>query len=112
MSALVRTVVSAAILVASAAASAAPVELLANGDFSAGLTGWSIANQAGGNGNWNLSTVGAHTPTSNHATNGTGGSGNYAVTDQGGPGQPCAVPELHRRRWRVIGDRVLQHVRE
>lgn len=86
MSAFIRTVALAATLALSAAASAAPVELLSNGDFSAGFTGWTVLNQANGNGNWYIDAVGTTTPQSGFATNGTGGSGNYAVTDQGGPG--------------------------
>ncbi|RTL43862.1 MAG: PEP-CTERM sorting domain-containing protein [Burkholderiales bacterium] len=86
MSAFVRTAIAAATFVFSAAASAAPTQLISNGDFSAGLSGWTVVNQANGSGDWYLSTVGSNTPVSSHSTSGTGGSGNYAVTDQTGPG--------------------------
>jgi hypothetical protein len=69
----------------------AAIELVANGDFSAGLAGWTVFDQAGGSGSWFASTVGSATPISMFATSavGVGGAlpaGGYAVTDQGGPG--------------------------
>lgn len=86
MSAFLRSAVAAATFVVSAAASAAPVELITNGNFNAGLTGWTVVNQANGSGNWFIGTVGNTAPVSGLPTSAIGGSGNYAVTDQSGPG--------------------------
>lgn len=77
-------------LAASNVASAA-IELISNGDFSAGLAGWTVFDQPGGSGTWDASTVGLPTPITGYATSvlGVGGatpSGGYAVTDQSGPG--------------------------
>ena len=59
--------------------------LITNGDFSSGLTGWTATNA--GSGAWYSDTVGTTTPNSLHTTSGAGGGvGTYAVTDQGGPG--------------------------
>lgn len=59
--------------------------LITNGDFSSGLTGWAAYNA--GSGAWYADTVGTTTPQSSHATSGAGGgAGTYAVTDQSGPG--------------------------
>lgn len=72
-------------LALTAMAGAAHANLITNGDFSAGLSGWAVQN--GGSGNWYLDTVGTTTPYSNHMTSGAGGgAGLYAVTDQGGGG--------------------------
>lgn len=65
----------------------AAIELISNGDFSAGLTGWTVVNQAGGSGNWFIDAVGTTTPVSGSATSASGvfgatPAGNYAVTDQ------------------------------
>lgn len=68
-------------------ASAAQANLLTNGDFEAGLTGWATFDQAGGTGAWFASTVGTATPSSTQSTSAAGGgAGGYAVTDQTGPG--------------------------
>lgn len=65
----------------------AQANLITNGDFSAGLTGWTVTDQAGGSGSWYASTVGAVTPLSGFATSAVGGGvGGYAVSDQTGPG--------------------------
>jgi hypothetical protein len=69
----------------------AAIELIANGDFSAALAGWTVFDQPGGDGTWFDSVVGASSPTSGFPTSalGVGGAtplGGYAVTDQGGPG--------------------------
>ena len=74
-------------LIFSGAVSATPIQLISNGDFSAGLTGWTVTDQAGGSGSWFASTVGTSTPISGSGTSAAGGGvGDYAVTDQGGPG--------------------------
>ena len=83
-----RTIVKAlAVVVTSATlAAAAPIELVANGDFETGsLTGWTVTDQAGGSGTWFIGTPGSTTPMSGlpTAVNPAGGSF-YAVTDQGG----------------------------
>ncbi|WP_227815139.1 PEP-CTERM sorting domain-containing protein [Nitrogeniibacter aestuarii] len=66
-------------------AGAANANLIANGDFNAGLSGWTVQN--GGSGAWYADAVGTATPFSNHQTSSAGGgAGTYAVTDQGGAG--------------------------
>jgi hypothetical protein len=77
-------------LAAPRSASAA-IELIANGDFSSALAGWTVFDQPGGDGTWFDSVVGSATPISGFPTSalGVGGAtplGGYAVTDQGGPG--------------------------
>jgi hypothetical protein len=75
------------LLGSSAVSHAATIELITNGGFEAGLAGWTVTNQANGNGNWYSDALGTTTPQSGFATSGVGGSGLlYAVTDQGGPG--------------------------
>lgn len=66
----------------------AAVQLVNNGNFETGtFVGWTVANQAGGSGNWFIDTPGTTTPFSGISTIGSAGNGNfYAVTDQGGPG--------------------------
>jgi hypothetical protein len=69
----------------------AAIELLANGDFSAGLAGWTVFDQPGGDGTWDPSIVGTPTPMTGFPTSALGvvgatPAGGYAVTDQGGPG--------------------------
>jgi hypothetical protein len=71
---------AAAALSAGMAASANADELLTNGGFEAGLTGWITTDQVGGDGSWFASPLGV--PNGN-----AGGSGaSYAVTLQAGPG--------------------------
>jgi hypothetical protein len=86
MQKLIRAVAAAAAVSLCAAASAAPTELITNGDFNGGFTGWAVVDQAGGSGSWFISTVGTNSPVSGNATSAVGGSGNYAVTDQTGGG--------------------------
>ena len=66
----------------------AQANLITNGDFSAGLTGWTVTTQEGSQGtNWFADTVGATTPLSAQPTSPDGGGvGGYAVTDQTGIG--------------------------
>ena len=74
-----------AVVVTSASlAVAAPIELVTNGDFETGsFTGWTVTNQAGGEGDWFIDIPGTNTPLSDFQTaaNPAGGSF-YAVTDQ------------------------------
>lgn len=86
MSKFIRVAAAAALFAAGAHAAAAPTQLITNGDFSGGIAGWTVVNQAGGSGSWYVDTVGTTVPVSGFNTNGAGGSGNYAVTDQTGPG--------------------------
>ncbi|MET0012554.1 MAG: PEP-CTERM sorting domain-containing protein [Sedimenticola sp.] len=73
-----------AVLLACSAGSA-HANLITNGDFSAGLSGWTITDA--GSGGTYADTVGTTTPYSGHTTSALGGgSGTYAVTDQGGGG--------------------------
>ena len=66
----------------------AQANLITNGDFSAGLTGWTVTTQAGSSDtSWFADTVGTSTPLSEFSTSAAGGgAGGYAVTDQFGPG--------------------------
>lgn len=66
----------------------AQANLITNGDFSAGLTGWTVTTQAGSSStSWFADTVGTTTPLSGLSTSAAGGgAGGYAVTDQTGPG--------------------------
>ena len=68
----------------------AHASVLINGDFETGsLSGWTITNQAGGNGNWYADTPGTTTPASVLPTSSSGGTAHgttYAVTDQIGIG--------------------------
>ncbi len=74
----------AAVLTAASTTQAA--ELLSNGDFETGdLTGWTVADQAGGSGS-TYNNTGTSTPISFLVTVGASGGNYYAVTDQGGPG--------------------------
>jgi hypothetical protein len=69
-------------------ATAAPIQLVANGGFETGdFTGWTISDQAGGSGSFFINAQGAVSPFSGFATvaNAAGGAF-YAITDQGGPG--------------------------
>jgi hypothetical protein len=74
------------------------IQLITNGDFSAGLAGWTVFDQAGSfvPGGWFSSTVGTATPVSafpTSAVNGAGATaaGGYAVTDQGGAGTHALI---------------------
>jgi hypothetical protein len=59
-------------------------ELIVNGGFEAGLTGWTVTNQ--GSGGWVIDDAIGGTPTSSHATVGPASGASYAVSDQGGGG--------------------------
>ncbi|MDX2179324.1 MAG: PEP-CTERM sorting domain-containing protein [Bryobacteraceae bacterium] len=65
--------------------SATGAELLVNGDFEAGLAGWTVTDLLGGSGSW-FSSAAAPTPLSGFATVGPSAGLLYAVTDQTGPG--------------------------
>lgn len=69
----------------SAPASAAPVELITNGGFEAGLASWTVTDLAGGSGTWSA-TGAAVGPISGLPTVGPAGGLLYAVSDQTGPG--------------------------
>jgi hypothetical protein len=56
-----------------------------NGGFEAGLTGWTVSNQADGNGSW-YAASGTNGPQSNLQTVGAKSGTGYAVSDQTGPG--------------------------
>ena len=70
---------------ASAPAAAAPIELLTNGDFEAGLASWTVTDQIGGIGSW-FATGALSGPGSSLPTVGPAGGVLYAVSDQTGPG--------------------------
>lgn len=60
-------------------------QIIVNGGFEGGLTGWWIANAAGGSGNFYLSSS-TVSPVSGSPTPGPRSGLNYAVTDQTAPG--------------------------
>lgn len=68
----------------------AQAELITNGDFETGtFAGWTVANVAGGSGNWFIDAPGSTTPASGQTTLAAGGGAHgsfYAVSDQNGPG--------------------------
>lgn len=66
-------------------AAASAQQMITNGGFESGLTGWTVANQADGNGDW-FSTAGVESPLSFFAIPGPQAGSLYAVTDQTGPG--------------------------
>jgi hypothetical protein len=80
-----------ATVVSTSTATEAAIELIANGNFNAGVTGWTVSNWAGGSGNWYFDTVGTTTPLSNFQISGANNpgaaaTGTYAVSDQLDPG--------------------------
>jgi len=80
-----------------ATVNAGPTELITNGGFETGFTGWTVTDLAGGAGTWSVDTLGTTTPISGLATVGGGAGTFYAVSDQPGPGthaltQPFTVP--------------------
>lgn len=84
---LTRHVVSLMALLLVSAVPAAAQELLTNGNFESGLTGWTIDNEVGGAGNFFLAAPGATGPLSLNPTaaNPSGGT-QYLLSDQTGPG--------------------------
>jgi hypothetical protein len=80
-----------AVLAVGSTRARAAIELITNGNFNAGVTGWSVSNWAGGSGNWYFDTVGTTTPLSNFQISGSNkpgaaATGMYAVSDQLDPG--------------------------
>jgi hypothetical protein len=72
------------------------IQLVNNGNFSAGVSGWTVSNWAGGSGNWFFDTVGTTTPFSDFQISGSNKSGaaaagTYAVSDQLDPGAHALV---------------------
>ena len=79
------------VLVFNSTRARAAIELITNGSFNAGVTGWSVSNWADGSGNWYFDTVGTTTPLSNFQISGSNkpgaaAAGMYAVSDQLDPG--------------------------
>lgn len=76
---------SFAVLLASSSTATAQQQIV-NGGFETGdFTGWNVANQPGGNGNFFVNTVGC-TPLNCFSVPGPRSGAWYAVTDQRGPG--------------------------
>jgi hypothetical protein len=80
---LTKIAIAVGALVVCHAASA--VALITNGGFESGLTGWTVADQAGGNGSF-YAASGTTTPISGLGTVGAFAGTGYAVSDQTGPG--------------------------
>jgi hypothetical protein len=67
------------------AAWASPIQLILNGGFETGFTGWTVVDEVGGSGTW-FDASGTTSPISGFATVGPHSGTFYAVTDQSGPG--------------------------
>jgi hypothetical protein len=80
--------IGAAVLSYTTMAAASPIELITNGNFETGtFGGWTVDNQAGGDGTFFVDQPGALTPATGQPTQGSPANGSfYAVTDGGGPG--------------------------
>lgn len=79
---------SAAALLAATLAAAPPVlaaPAITNGGFESGLTGWTVVNQAGSAGSFQLQT-GTSSPLSGFPVPAPTGGANAAMTDSDGPG--------------------------
>src|SRR5205823_1023112 len=68
----------------------ARADLISNGGFEAGFTGWTVANQPGGSGSWFVQS-GTSSPTSGFPVPAPPGGTNAAMTDQGGPGAHALI---------------------
>lgn len=83
-----KTLLTGLALLMSVAATAAPSQLITNGDFETGtFAGWTTTARAGSNGNLVVDAVGSTTPNSGQTTAANAQGGRfYALSDQGGPG--------------------------
>ena len=61
------------------------VQLISDGGFETGLTGWTVASSAGSGGSW-FAATGSSTPLTGNPTVGPYSGTGYAATDQVGPG--------------------------
>ena len=66
-------------------ASVHATELLVNGGFESGLTGWTVTDQAGGSGSF-FANTGFASPVTGFATVGPASGLQYGISDQTGPG--------------------------
>ena len=66
-------------------AATARADLISNGGFELGFTGWTVVNEAGSSGNWFVQS-GTFSPTSGFAVPPPPGPTHAAMTDQSGPG--------------------------
>jgi hypothetical protein len=84
-----RYAVAAAVVVAmftgARQADAASFQLIANPDFTGGLAGWTVVDEAGGSGSWYVQT-GIGSPLNGFPVPPPPSAPNAAMTDQGGPG--------------------------
>lgn len=81
------TLFTAAALLLAGSATAAPIQLITNGDFEIGtLAGWTATDLAGGSGSFFIDDNNGTTPLSGQSTVGPAGGNFYAVSDQTGPG--------------------------
>ena len=76
--------------VLAAGASTAKADLIVNGGFESGFTGWTVTNQAGGSGNWFIQS-GTLSPTSGFTVPAPPGPTHAAMTDQPGPGSHALI---------------------
>jgi hypothetical protein len=68
-------------------------ELITNGGFEAGLTGWNVIDQVGGDGSFFASSD-FFSPLSSNPTAGPASGSFYAVSDQSGPGAHALLQEF------------------
>jgi hypothetical protein len=61
-------------------------QLIVNGGFESGFTGWTVTDQAGGSGSFFIDDNDGSTPLTGEPTVGPASGSAYAVSDQGGPG--------------------------
>lgn len=83
-----KTLLAGVAMLLSVAATAAPSQLITNGDFETGtFAGWTATARAGSSGNLVVDAVGSTTPISGQTTAANAQGGRfYALTDQSGPG--------------------------
>jgi hypothetical protein len=81
----VAAAMAAAVFAGPQQAQAASFQLITNGDFSSGLTSWTVVDEAGGSGSWFVQT-GTGSPINGFVVPAPPSAPNAAMTDQGGPG--------------------------
>lgn len=85
------TVVTSFSLLQSSPAQAA--NLITNGDFETGLSGWTVVNEAGGSGSW-YSQSGTGSPTNSFPVSAPSSGTFAAMTDQVGPGSHILYQDI------------------
>lgn len=88
--------VTLALLGSAASVSAAPVQLIGNGDFETGdFSGWAVNNRGDSAGTWFIDTPGSDTPISENSTaNNPAGGAFYAVSDMFSSGTHALIQDF------------------